>query len=182
MKLFAVRTDHNKYMALDLEVNDFIENFPEEITYQQAHLFSYENIALSEFWSLGQTGFAELEGSENVKPDICKWIDATLLLSPKAYRLLGDSMAPYGEFLSVILDGETYQIFNCLTTAKVIEAESSETKLVFDEKSVGDKLLFKSPFQSCIDIYCSERFKTLVEDCEFAGVNFDTRLASPYSA
>ena len=180
MSIYAVRTDHNKYMALDLEVNDFIDDFPEEISYQQAQEFSAENIAMAEFWQLAQTGFAELEGGENLKPDICKWVDATLLLSPKAHRLLGDMMAPYGEFLPIVIDGEKYQIFNCLTTAEVVEEESSDTVLVFNQKSVGDKLLFKASFQCCIDVYCSERFKNIVLDCEVDGVNFDTRLASPY--
>lgn len=180
MNIYAVRTNNNIYQILDMEVNDFIDDFPDSITYRQAHEFSSENIAMAEFWQTVKTGFAELEGSENIVPDICKWIDATLLLSPKAYRLLGDLLKPYGEFLPVVVEDKTYYIFNCLTMADVVESETTENNLVFDESLVGNKLVFKTPYQGYIDIFCSERLKDMIESSGLCGVQFDTKLFSPY--
>lgn len=180
MNIYAIRRDGYKYQELDLDINDFIDDFPEEIDYGTAHDFSSENLKMAGFWKLYSTGFSEIEGQENLIPDICNWIDATLLLSPKAHRLLGDTLVPFGEFLPIVIEGETYQIFNCLTTAEVNDKASTETHLEFDEASVGESLAFKSPFQLCQDIYCTERLKSLIEDFDLKGIVFDTRLSSPF--
>ena len=48
-------------------------------------------------------------------PEICPWVGGTLILSPKSFRLVKDSIAGGGEFLSVKMGSEEYQIFNCLS-------------------------------------------------------------------
>ncbi len=180
MNIYAIRRDGYKYQELDLDINDVIDDFPEEVTYRMAHDFSRENIKMSGFWKLYSTGFSEIAGQENQLPDICNWIDATLLLSPKAHRLLKDTLNPFGEFLPIVIESETSQLFNCLTLAEVNEDVSSDAHIEFNEASIGEALTFKAPFQSCQDIYCTERLKCLIEDFELKGVVFDTRLASPF--
>lgn len=178
MEIYAVRNDGFKYQELDLEVNDFIEEFPEKYDYGQAHDFCIENIAMSGFWKLKKTGFSEIEGEENLIPDITKWIDSTLLLSPRAHRFLADSLNKYGEFLPVVIGKETYQIFNCLTLVDVLEDKSSETNIIFNPESIGENLIFKTRFQHCFDLYCLPRFKVLIEELNLKGVVFDTHLGS----
>ena len=182
MTIYAIRNDGYHYQELDLEVNDFIDDFPETYDYGQCHDFSVNNIAMSDFWKLMRTGFRKLDNEENRIPDITTWIDATLLLSPKAHRLLGDALSPYGEFLPIMIDTgtdrETYQIFNCLTMAKVVEEKSSDTHIAFDPNDVADKLIFKTPFQRCLDLFCQLRLKDLVESFDLNGIMFDEHLGT----
>ncbi len=178
MAIFAIRNDGCKYQELDLDVNDFIEEFPECYDYGQCHDFSVENISMLEFWQFKRTGFREIEGEENLIPDITSWIDATLLLSPKAYRLLSDTLSPFGEFLPIMIEMETYYIFNCLTVVDVIEEKSSDTSIEFDMGSVSNTLIFKTRFQRCLDLFCLERLKTIVEGFELKGIVFDSHLGT----
>ncbi|TQV87365.1 response regulator receiver protein [Aliikangiella coralliicola] len=184
MEIYAIREDGFKYQELDLLVTDILDIFPPKYTPADAVHFSYNNIALSEFWVLKKTGWSKIEGRENLIPDITKWLNATLLLSPKAHRYLSDLMSPYGEFLPIQIEDEEnpHYIFNCLTTVDVDESKSSiqESRIVFLEESIGDKLFFKAPFQSCQDVYCTGRAKEQIESLGFSGIVFDDRLFSPF--
>ncbi len=175
MNIFAIRRDGYNYQELDLEVDDFIENMPEELGYNTTHDFSVENLALAQYWKPIRTGFSEIKGEKNLIPDVSNWIGATLFLSPKAHRLLGELLAPFGEFLPVQIDEDTFYIFNCLT---IVNAKLSNEKLDFDEISIKDKVVFKTPEQQCIDIYCTERLKSATESFELKGVVFDRNLKS----
>lgn len=181
-KLYKIDQDGFKYQELDLKVNDFIESFPENYSYHQAHDFSVENIPMKSFWPPMRTGFLALEGEKNLIPDITTWLNATLLLSPKAFRLLGEALSPFGEFLPILIENsdswDEYQIFNCLTLADVIEEKSSDTEKVFDLDSVGNKLIFKTKFDNCLDLFCQERLKTVVESFDLSGIIFDSRLGT----
>lgn len=183
MTVYKIKRDGYKYRELDLDVNDFIDDFPEEYDYGQAHDFYKENIAMASFWKLMKTGWSPIEGHENFIPDITTWINSTLVLSPKAHRLLGDTLKPYGEFLPVMVENETdekderYYIFNCLTNADgKLRSESTiegTYEVDFEDSVVGDKLIFKSRTQYCMDLFCNERFKELVESFGLNGILFD---------
>lgn len=157
---YVIERDGFKYQELDLEVNDFIDDFPEDIDYGQAHDFSLENLSLSGFWKPLRTGFSKIEGESNLIPDVTLWIDATLFLSPRAYRVLFDSLKPYGEFLPVHIDSDVYYIFNCLTA---VDLESDD---------MSDKFVFKSISGGCVKMYGNERFKTAIESFEIEGLDF----------
>lgn len=170
METYAIRRDGYDYQELDLEIDDFIEIFPEEINYNTIHDFSMENLALAQYWKPVSTGFSEIHGEKNLSPDICNWIGATLVLSPKAYRFLKETLNPFGEFLPVLIDNDTYYIFNCLT---VVNGDSSASHFSFSTESIRDKLIFKSTEQHCIDIYCTDRLKDAIESFGLRGVMFD---------
>lgn len=180
--LYSIRRDGFKYQELDLEVRDFAKSFPENYSYHQAHYFSVENIAMKDFWPPMRTGFSKIQGQENLIPDITTWICASLLLSPKAYRFLGETLSPFGEFLPILIESgdnwEEYQIFNCLTLADVIEEECSDTNMVFNPESIKDKLIFKTTFHNCLYLYCQERLKDVVESFGLNGVIFDSHLGT----
>jgi len=182
VNIYAVRQDNYKYRDLDLHVDDFIEAFPEKYTLQDCMRFSESNIALSSFWPAMQTEFLPGEEGGDLIPGITTWMNATLLLSPQAHRLLEDLMKPWGEFLPIVVSDQHYQIFNCLNMVDAVKEESVvNEKLVFTNKNIGESLLFKSPFQCCMDTYCTERFRQAVESFELNGLVFDTNLASPFA-
>jgi hypothetical protein len=156
--IFSIQRDGYKFKELDLEVSDFIDFFPEEIDYVTAHEFSQHNISLLPTWKLLKTGFSDIEGNENLIPDICTWIDATLLLSPKAKRILGDILGEYGEFLPLMINEEQYEVFNCLT--------------LLDSKDVTDELIFKTTDSNAIQLYCQDRLKDIITEFGFKGVAF----------
>ncbi|WP_086933880.1 hypothetical protein [Agarilytica rhodophyticola] len=182
MTLYTVKQNDFKYKALDLRVHDFIDSFPDEFNYVQRINFSAENIAMADFWPPMRTGFLALEGEKNLIPDITTWLNATLLFSPKAFRLLGEALSPFGEFLPILIENgdswDEYQIFNCLTLADVIEEKSSDTEKVFNLDSVGNKLIFKTKFDNCLDLFCQERLKTVVESFDLSGIIFDSHLGT----
>ncbi|WP_444997490.1 hypothetical protein [Aliikangiella sp. IMCC44359] len=186
MDIYAIRNDGFKYQELDLLITDIFDYFPESFTERDIVYFSLNNTSLSDFWQFKKTGWSKIEGEENLIPDITKWVNATLVLSPKAHRYLGDMMSPFGEFLPIQIEDEEdpHYIFNCLTTAKVDESKSNseENKMIFLEKSVGDKLFFKSPYQSCQDIFCTGRIKEQIESTGLTGIIFDDKLYSIYES
>ena len=175
MNIFAIRRDGYHYQELDLEIDDFIANMPENIDYGTVHDFSIENIALAQYWKPLRTGFSEIKGEKNLIPDVANWIGATLLLSPKANRYLNELLSPFGEFLPVQIENDTFYIFNCLTIA---DGNLLNGKFSFNEESIENKIIFKTPQQQCIDIYCTEQLKSAIETFELQGVIFDSNLNS----
>lgn len=118
-------------------------------------------------------------------PDIFTWHDATLLLSSRAYRLLVNSLKPYGEFLPVEAGGETFYIFNCFEIGDVdeetIEHEyDSNMRLglkYFESKLTNEeRLVLKTPIESCLTLYCNKRFKAMVCSLALTGLQFDPGL------
>lgn len=163
MEIYTIRRDGYCFQELDLEIDDFIEIFPEEMDYNTIHDFSLENLALAKYWKPLRAGFSEIQGEKNLIPDICNWIGATLFLSPKAYRFLKETLTPFGELLPVLIEDDIYYIFNCLTIA-VGDISTESTK---------DKLIFKIPEKYCIDIYCTDRLKDAIESFDLRGIIFE---------
>lgn len=189
--IYAIRNDGFKFQELDLEIDDIIDNFPEDIDYKSAHDFSIENIAMTSWWPPIKTDFLNIaDASPAPIPDISKWIDATLVLSPKAFRFIGETLKPFGELLPVTIAGETFHIFNCLTVAEVDE-QACEKKfyqgeemgiqtLAFKTGTEEQSLIFKTPYQNCMDLFCGEFLKHAVESFELTGVVFDANLAQNF--
>lgn len=163
MDIYAIRRDGYNYQELDLEIDDFLEIFPEDMDYNTIHDFSMRNLALAKYWKPIKTGLSEIDGEKNLLPDICNWIGATLFLSPKAYRFLKETLTPFGELLPVLIGDDIYYIFNCLT---VVDGD-------VPAESTKDKLIFKMPEQYCIDIYCTDRLKDAIESFDLRGVIFE---------
>lgn len=156
---YLIDNDGFKFQELDFEIDDFIDYLPEDWNDIEIHDFSKNNLAFADHWKLLRTGFSEIEGEENLMPDISRWIGASLVLSPKAHRLLGELLAQCGELLPVdVLDDSTgkselYHIFNCLTN------DSSQPA-------------YKSKADEFTRLRCGEKFKNLVEDFELKGIVF----------
>lgn len=183
--IYSIQDDGFDFQRLDLMLDDVIDARPEDVAEDDVLDFCQTNIRFAAWWPTPETQFVSVDGDQNAPvPDISKWIDASLVLSPKAYRYLGDLLKSWGELLPVIVGGDTFYIFNCSTFGEVDDSQSEKEyyegevvdikKLVFNADDVAEKLIFKTPFNSCIEIYCGERLSVLVREFELSGVAFAT--------
>ncbi len=88
------------------------------------------------------------------------------------------------------MQGETFQIFNCLTfgaeDADACEFERADdiklglNTLVFQDE-VEDLVIFKSKLQNAASLFCTERLKQVVESYELTGILFDTNLIEEFA-
>ncbi len=171
MAIYLIENDGFRFQELDLHINDFIENFPDAMDMASVHDFSKNNLALTAYWKKLRTGFSIIEGGENLLPDVSCWIGATLLLSPKANRLLKDLLDSYGEFLPILIGEHVYYIFNCLT---VCDAEGNGIfDFSFDSSSIKDKVVFKPQSKFDTSLFCSDYLKDAIESFELHGVVFE---------
>ena len=187
--IYAIRNDYTKYQDLDLLFHDVSRHAPEDIAFDELNRFSQNNLKLASWWVTPSTTFATNVGFETAAiPDLSQWERGTLLLSPKAYRLLGDILKKdsEGEFLPVDVEGDTYFIFNCF----VFGEEQSAKFDSYDGKPIdlveltftpatSEHLLFKSKSQNCVTLFCNERFKNIVTELGLKGVEFDEDLLPP---
>lgn len=186
-KVYALRNDGVRFQEIDLMIDDIIDERPVDVDEDAVLDFSITNHSMASWWPTPATEFVGIDGDDNAPiPDIAKWIDATLVLSPKAHRLLGETLAEFGEFLPITIGGEVYQIFNCLTFAKIDESkskksyydgvESGVSAIVFDSKDVESKLIFKTDYNSCVELYSNDRLKDLCQGFGLRGVQFSEEL------
>lgn len=191
--VYAIRNDSYKYQEIELDVNDVLDDFPEEISFHEAQSFSFENIVMSDWWKPPSTRFTSIKGElDQPIPDVSKWDGATLVLSPKAHRLLGDTLISWGELLPINIKNETYYIFNCLTLGEIDEdrckkeyykkEEMNLKRLEFNSQDVESKLIFKTPYQGCLDLFCGSGFKEAIESFGLTGVSIEPNLVKQYKS
>lgn len=110
--IYLIQNDGFGYQQLDLMVDDIIDARPSGVAEDNILDFSQTNTPMAFWWPVPETIFINEEGSEDNSsiPDISKWIDASLVLSPKAKRLLGDTLKQWGELLPVKVRGEVFYI------------------------------------------------------------------------
>ncbi len=188
--VFAIRADGYDFKELDLTLMDVLRHKPEEISVDDVLEFSKRNTKFSKWWWTPETKFIGGSGSEASIPDISPWIDATLVLSPKAYRFLGEVLSEFGELLPVKVYGETYYIFACNTFGQedVDSCHFDESPEVVDGlkelsflSEVAGSLVFKSKVELCLSLFCSVRFKGVVESYGLTGVVFSEKLIEDFS-
>lgn len=187
--VFALRMDARAYQELDLKITDLMSHMPDGFPLKDLVYFSAQNTKMADWWQTPETRFAG--GGEGAEiADLTLWIHATLILSPKAYRILGESMRAFGELLPVNVGEETYYIFNCLQFGQedmeVCVYDASDEALdrlqcLEFEKSASNQLLFKSELDKCLNLFSNQKFKDLVEHYELTGICFDETLVQLYA-
>jgi len=188
--IYKLSFNYENFLNLDVDLEELGDEIGEVIGEEAFYNYSWDNISLKDNWVDVGASFEDvgLEGSQT--PDITAWNGANLVLSPKAYAVLKDVLAKYGEFLPLTISGEDYQVFNCLNVVAVDKSQS-ETDIVnglwmgvknigFDEKSVSKNLLFKTKFDRCGAIYCGTEFRTLIETSNLKGLLFLEDLVSGF--
>ena len=119
-------------------------------------------------------------------PDLSTWRETGLVLSPKAFKVLETVIAPYGEFVSFDCSGEEYRIFRC---TKVIPADMERSRkltedgldleiqhLNFVSSEVGTTTIFCTDFDNHANLFCSERFRSVVLNEKLTGLEFSEKL------
>jgi len=173
---YAIRNESAQYMELDLEILDVANFAPETIDPDSVFNFSSENLHMSSWWPSPEARFIG-SGKRQIKiPDIAKWLDGTLVLSPKAHRYLAELLMPLGELLPVRVSGETFYIFNCLAFG--VDDASRSRKNEYDQiehiafSTETNSPVFKSKFEGGFSLFCTELFKTAVSSFELQGISF----------
>jgi hypothetical protein len=186
-KVFAIRDDGLKFKELDLEMRDVRRQRPESVPLDDVLKFHIRNSPLLSWWKTPETEFISLTDESAPIPDISPWIYSTLVLSPKAYRFLGELLTGSGEFLPVEANGETFYIFNCFVAVDADEEKCQYdyeaddgtkmgiTHLEFLE-SASENLVLKTSADFCVTLFCNEKFKNIIESFDLTGVRFDTNL------
>lgn len=192
--IYAIRDDESLFQQLDLEVFDLLSYVPNHLELEDVSEFHLRNTAMSAWWPQLNVQFEPRPANPDGNiPDLSCWNDATLVLSPKAYNLLKDPLAVYGEFLPIDVNDETFYIFNCLEIGDVKKDSiqydyEGNTKLGVNnfqfEASVDQKLVFKTPVESCLTLYCNTVFSQFVNQHELSGLHFDEELVvqSPFDS
>lgn len=183
--IYKLRFDRSKYLAFDIS--------PEEIEEKLGDFFILDEPIWSDFWKPLNAKFYDDSDKKNVTtpPDITCWFVEHLVLNEKAYRSLNDELESYGEFLPVKSEGVPYWVLHITkhTGLEAVDEEKSDRSieesgyidmkhLTFNENEVKDLLLFKTEYDSYKNIYCTVRFKDLVEKAGLEGLVFSTDLVS----
>ena len=185
--IYRLKYDRFNYMVFDISFN--------EIAAKLGTPFALHDTTAKwqDFWVPLTGFFYDDSDSENVIkiPDItCRFTD-DLAMNQRAYDLLKEDLSPYGEFLPITVEGIQYWILHVnkfTDMAAVDEANSSRfidestfinlEALAFKEDVIGDLLIFKTEYIDYRNIYCTEKFKTLIENSGLKGLAFTTDLAS----
>ncbi len=194
MAIYRIRTNNEEYMLFNLT--------PTELRAKMGRGFRYNINRLPTSqpdWVMPDAIFRK---SPNFKkadklPDISFWTTSHMVLNQKAYDVLASQLKEYGEFLPVSIEGITYYIFNVLylVDESFIDLDKSEReyegegdcraqvglhKLKFKEELLSNTLLFKTEFDTYLNIFCGDEFKDLVENAGLQGIVFKPDLASVF--
>ncbi|RYY02294.1 MAG: hypothetical protein EOO53_11870 [Gammaproteobacteria bacterium] len=100
-------------------------------------------------------------------------------------------MKEWGEILPITVGSDKFYIFNCLTFGAVkedlcekafYEGEDVGLKtIVFESQDVTAKLIFKTDLNSCMELYCGDRLKNIIEEYKLTRVIFSEKLIADFN-
>lgn len=187
-QFYTVRNIDYAFKELDLNTLDVLGDNDRNLDLDIILDFNSRSTPLAPYWPKLATEFIAGENQNSPIPDISYWLEASLVLSPRAYRLLGDALKQCGELLPVQAEGDTYYIFNCLTVGeddkdncsfKQVEGIDFELERLTFKDSNAEHFIFKSEMDAYRNLFCSDRFKQAVEEFGLTGISFDESLIDP---
>lgn len=121
-------------------------------------------------------------------PDLCV-LSGRLYLNEKAYEVLHDLIQTDGEFLDLIDDrGQPGYLFNPLRVAEDVDGLDVNlskkdqwgqvVSLAFHEDKVKDWNVFRTEFNTYMQIYCQEQVKDAIETAGLTGLYITNDLAN----
>lgn len=183
--IYRLRFDRFNYLVFDISA--------QEIEYKLGDFFLLQEPLWKDFWKPLEAKFSDDSDDGNTinLPDITCWFTDRLALNQTAYKALASTLAPYGEILPVTCEGIPYWIFHPTkkTGMDAVDLNKSEREvieeceyigmqaLVFKEEKLEHLLIFQTEFNGFKNIYCTEKFKSLVEKAGLKGLLFSTDLA-----
>lgn len=181
---YKLRFDRTKYLAADISLD--------EIKAKMGDYFALDTPSWKEVWAPPELTFTDDSDQKTAKtlPDITCWFTDELILSDKAYSLIHKQIRNCGEFLPATYDGETYWVLHVTTVidSNAIDITNSSRTTEEDGYVQVDSLQFKQSYQYPIlfkteytdyrNIYCTDKFKQLVESHNLNGLVFSGDLSS----
>ncbi len=194
MNIYQIQPDGFKFKEFFLDQDLCLGHVPEDtaLTFVQLMRFGLYNLKLGGWWKPLKARFTTQEGlPDRPIPDLATWVEASVVLSAKAYDALHEYLSDYGEFLEISVDGNPYYIFNnhvfglpdeINSKKEILDGENvGVEKLSFNSIDTENKLTFKTKFDSCSNLYCNEAFKKIVEDSGLTGIVFSEDFTNPFA-
>ncbi|MBJ7553132.1 hypothetical protein [Marinomonas spartinae] len=138
-----------------------------------------DNTPLSDVWPNSMT-FNYFKKSKEANLDI-NLASGWGVFSEKAFEVLKNLLAPYGEFLKISVEGDTKYIFNCLMFGEENTALSDVEyvdglpigyrHIAFNEADVVQKVLFKSRLSGSM-LFCNEVLVESFKAHQLKGLTF----------
>ena len=187
--IYRLSCDRQNYMAFDISFD--------EIEYKLGNVFALHDPTSKwlDFWQPLSGYFYDHSDQSNVikVPDITTWFLGDLMLNEVAYEEMKDHLSPYGEFLPITVEGIPYWVLHVtkFTDMSYVDHESSErfideaqcinlVSLSFKEEMLNDLLIFRTEYSGYQNVYCTDKFKDLIEKMDLKGLLFQTDLASVF--
>lgn len=164
MSFYIIKNDGFEYKEFALDQDDYLDFVPEDttLTFEQLMRFGLHDVTMGGWWQEVEAKFTTPVGLSGLPtPDLHNWLEAAIVLSENAYNTLSEKLGECGELLPVKADGARYWIFNCLN---------------YD----ASKFAYKTKFDSCSSLYCSDEMKSLCEKENLVGVIFSTSPHNPF--
>ncbi len=184
--VYEIRNDGFKFQGFYLDPYVMVDFFPDDIDIFDTLQFYAKDLKMGPHWKSLDAEFKPIEDLPvGPIPDICTWIGSSLIFSPKAYEALNDTLSLFGEFLPILVNTDTFYIFNCLThgmtdqlRSKAMKVSDSgdllqEEKIIFNSIDIKEKYLFKTNLNNCSVLYCNDKFKDLYHSKNLTGITFD---------
>lgn len=185
--IYRLSFDRQHYMAFDISFD--------EIEYKLGNVFALHDTTSQwlDFWQpLNGYFYDRSDQGDVIKiPDMAPWFLGDLMLNQAAYEALKDHLSSYGEFLSVMVEHAPYWILHVtkFTGMSFIDHENSErlideaecinlVRLSFNENMLNDLLIFRTEYSGYQNVYCTDKFKSLIEGLGLKGLLFKTDLVS----
>ena len=176
MTIYRVELDSEHYMSMEIPGKTVINIMRGSIP-GQSLAASWKDVS-------GSLSQSDETAKNNLIPDITRWY-THLAFSAAAFNQLKDKLEGYGEFLPVSTQIGVWYVFNVLATEEV-DKSRSEAEIVNGvqvgviritfKNSSPDKAVFKTDFDKCSRIFCTEAFKELVDACNYKGLTFESEL------
>lgn len=188
MKIYRLDRITEEYGSLEINSRILIDAFG-KFAYKGLHK-STQSIASK--WPSCSGAYYDMYSLETKEitdiPDIYLWHRSFLVLSAKAKELLETTLGVFGEFLSFKHHGIEHFLFSSFS---LIEADKDKSEslveggltigiksLVFPPENIGTHPLFKSNFDRCNNLYCTETVKNKLLNSDLTlGVTFSEDLA-----
>ena len=150
---------------------------------------------LKENWLKAAARFLKGDSGSTTIADISGWSGNALVFNQKAFDVCAEHLEQLGEFLAIDAEGIPYYLFNTLyhvpdSMVDVSQSELAESegialgakKLAFVEERIDrtNPMLFKTHYDFGAGTFCTEKFKTLIEEHQLTGLLFGTDLAPLY--
>lgn len=180
--IYKIQDNYKEYYLLLPDGNDIFTKMP---SYSQ----KFRAKPRLDSWVAPNFSFyasENYEGETEQLPDISLWALGNLVLNPKAYDVLKDTLASSGEFLPLIIGDVTYYMLNTLFVipeegidrSNEIEIVDSgvhmgQKNIVFNETALGGRDIFKTPTDKLRASYCTKVFKALYDQHKLNGLVFE---------